>query len=141
MSPIHLFPHLEIRLSPSLAGGWWCPANSFVSTSNNSFVSQSGGGSWCPALPMSPCHLFPRLAVHIYLPFWLVVSGFPDAPNTNSFISSPRNSFVCLPLWLVVGGVRPIHLFPHLTIHLFHSLAVTGGVRLSRCLHVICFPI
>ena len=37
----------------------------------------------------------------------------------------------------MAGGVRPIHLFPHLTIHLFPSLAVARGVRLSRCLQLI----
>ena len=85
MSPIHLFFFIAIHLLPSLAGGvrlsgylqficfplqqficfpvWLVVSgspdvsNSFVSPYSNSFVSQSGW--WCPALRMSPIHLFP----------------------------------------------------------------------------------
>ena len=91
MSPIHLSPLIAIHLSPSLAGGvrlsgclqficlplkqficlpvWLVVSgspdvsNSFVSPYSNSFVSQSGW--WCPALRMSPIHLFPLIAIHL----------------------------------------------------------------------------
>ena len=151
MSPIHLSPLKAIHLSPSLAGGvrlsgclqficlplqqficlpvWLVVSgspdvsNSFVSPYSNPFVSQSGW--WCPALRMSPIHLFPLVAIHlspslaggvrlsgclqficlplkqfICLPVWLVVSGSPDV--SNSFVPPYSNSF--LPVWLVVSG-------------------------------------
>ena len=91
MSPIHLSPLIAIHLSPSLAGGvrlsgclqficlplkqficlpvWLVVSGSpdvsksFVSPYSNSFVSQSGW--WCPALRMSPIHLFPLIAIHL----------------------------------------------------------------------------
>ena len=65
MSPIHFSFSIAIHLSPSLAGGVGSldVSTSFVSPCNNSFVSQSGW--WCPALWMSPIHLFPFLAIHL----------------------------------------------------------------------------
>ena len=135
-------------------------SNSFVSPYSNSFVSQSGW--WCPALRMSPIHLSPLKAIHlspslaggvrlsgclqficlplplfICLPVWLVVSGSPDV--SNSFVSPYSNSFVSQSGWWCPAlPMSPIHLSPLIAIHLSPSLA--GGVRLSRCLQLICFP-
>ena len=139
-------------------------SNSFVCPYINSFVSQSGW--WCPALRLSPIHLSPLVATHlspnlaggvqlfgwlqficlpiyrfVCLPVWLVVSG--SLAVSNSFVSGLWQ-FICLPVWLVVSGflcclLSPIHLASLVAIDLSPSLA--GGVRLSGCLQVICFPL
>ena len=131
-------------------------SNSFVFPYSNSFVSQSGW--WCPALRMSPIHLFPLIAIHlspqsgwwcpalrclqficlpllqfICLPVWLVVSGSPKV--SNSFVSPYSNSFVSQSGWWCPAlRMFPIHLSPLIAIHLSPSLA--GGVRLSGCLQI-----
>ena len=82
---------------------------SFASPYSNAFFSQSGW--WCPALPMSPIHLSPRITSHLSPIVWLVVSGSPDvsnsfvSPNSKSFVSQSgwwcpalRMSPICLPL-------------------------------------------
>ena len=89
----------------------------------------------------------------ICLPVWLVVSGSSAVSVTlvmsgslavsNSFVSGLWQ-FICLPVWLVVSGflcclLSPIHLSSLVAIDLSPSLA--GGVRLSGCLQVICFPL
>ena len=120
-------------------------SNSFVSKSgwwrlclpNDSFVSQSGW--WCPAFRLAPIHLSPL--VTLCLPVWLVVSG--SLAVSNSFVSGLWQ-FICLPVWLVASGflcclLSPIHLSSLVAIDLSPSLA--GGVRLSGCLQVICFPL
>ena len=64
-SPCHLSLLIAIHFSPSLAGCLRLSGclRSFVSPYSNSFVSQSG---WrCPALRMSPSHLFPFIAIHL----------------------------------------------------------------------------
>ena len=132
MSPIHLSPLKAIHLSPSLAGGVRLSGclQLICFPYSNSFVSQSGW--WCPALWMSPIHLFP-LQQFICLPVWLVVSGSP-------FVSAYHSSFVsqsgwwCPALWM-----SPIHLSSLIAIHLSPSLA--GGVRLSGCLQFISLPL
>ena len=180
MSPIHLSPSLAggVRLSGCLqficlplqqficfpvwlvVSGSPDVSNSFVSPYSNSFVSQSGW--WCPALRMSPIHLSPLTAIHLFpslaggvrlsgclqficlplqqficFPVWLVVSGSPDV--SNSFVSPYSNSFVSQSGWWCPAlRMSPIHLSPLIAIHLSPSLA--GGVRLSRCLQLICFP-
>ena len=126
MSPIHLSPLIAIHLSPSLAGG----------------VRLSG----CLQFICLPLKQF------ICLPVWLVVSGSLDV--SNSFVSPYSNSFVsqsgwwCPPYsnsfvsqsgwWCPALRMSPIHLSPLIAIRLSPSLA--GGVRLSRCLQLICFP-
>ena len=102
---------------------------------------------------MSPIHLFPLLAMHlspilagsvrlsgclqfIWFPVLLVVYGFPDI--SNSFVSPYINPFVSQSGWWR-PAMSPIHLFPLIAIHLSPNLA--GGVRLSGCLHFICFPL
>ena len=143
-------------------------SNSFVLPCGNSFVSQSGWWCpalrlsqsrwWCPALWLSLIRLSPSLAggVQLFgwlqficppswhftcLPVWLVVSG--SLAVSNSFVSGLWQ-FICLPVWLVVSGflcclLSPIHLSSLVAMHLSPSLA--GGVRLSGCLQVICFPL
>ena len=124
---------------------------------SNSFVSPySKSGLWCPALRMSPIHLFPLIAIHlspslaggvrlsgclqftclplkqvICLPIWLVVPGSPDV--SISFVSLYSNSFVSQSGWWCPAlRMSPIHLSPLKAIHLSPSLA--GGVRLSGCI-------
>ena len=119
---------------------------------STSFVSPySKSGLWCPALCVSPIHLFPLLAIHlspilagsvrlsgclqfIWFPVLLVVYGFPDI--SNSFVSPYINPFVSQSGWWR-PAMSPIHLSPLIAIHLSANLA--GGVRLSGCLHSICF--
>ena len=88
LSQIHLFPLMGIYLSPSLAGGvrlsgclqficlpikrficfpvWLvvsgslAVSNSFVFPYNDSFA-----GWWCPALWLSPIHLFSHITIHL----------------------------------------------------------------------------
>ena len=121
---------------------------------STSFVSPySKSGLWCPALCMSPIHLFPLLAIHlspilagsvrlsgclqfIWFAVLLVVYGFPDI--SNSFVSPYINPFVSQSGWWR-PAMSPIHLSPLIAIHLSPNLA--GGVRLSGCLHSICFPL
>ena len=136
-------------------------SNSFVSPYNDSFVSQSGW--WCPTLRLSPIHLSPHITIHlspslaggvrlfgclqficlpiqrfICLPVWLVVSG--SSAVSNSFVSPYNDSFVSQSGWWCPAlRLSPIHLSPHITIHLSPSLA--GGVRLFGCLQFICLPI
>ena len=50
---------------------------------------------------------------------------------SNSFVSQSG-------WWCPALPMSPIHLSPLIAIHLSPSLA--GGVRLSRCLQLICFP-
>ena len=161
---IHSPVHKTIHLSPSLAGGvgllgclqficfplweficlsvWlvvsgsWAVPDSFVSPYNDSFVSQTGW--WCPALWLSPIHLFRRLVVSgspspihlsspkrfICFPVWLVVSG--SLAVSNSFVSAYGHSFVSQSGWWCQAlRLSRIHLFPSLTsgvrIHLFVS--------------------
>ena len=127
--------------------------NSFVSPYIDSFVSQSGW--WCPALRLSPIHLSPHTTIHlshslvggvrlfgclqfICLPVWLVVSG--SLAVSDSFASPYDDSFVSQSGWWCPAlRLSPIHLSPHITIHLSPSLA--GGVRLFGCLQFICLPI
>ena len=137
-----------LRLSQSR---WWCPAL-WLSLIHLS-PSLAGGVCVFPTI-----HLFPNLAggVQLFgwlqficppswhftcLPVWLVVSG--SLAVSNSFVSGLWQ-FICLPVWLVVSGflcclVSPIHLSSLVAIDLSPSLA--GGVRLSGCLQVICFPL
>ena len=139
LSPIHLFPLVAMHLSPSLASGvrlLGCLQFIFVSQYNDSFVSQSGW--WCPALRLSPIHvsslvaidLFPSLAGGVWL---LACLQFICLP--------PLWQFIGLPIWLVVSGSSPVSnsLSSLVAIDLSPSLA--GGVRLSGCLQVICFPL
>ena len=137
----------------SLAGGvrlFGCPK---FSPYIDSFVSQSGW--WCPALRLSPIHLSPHTTIHlshslvggvrlfgclqfICLPVWLVVSG--SLAVSDSFVSPYDDSFVSQSGWWCPAlRLSPIHLSPHITIHLSPSLA--GGVRLFGCLQFICLPI
>ena len=105
LSPLQQFICLPVWL---VASGSPDVTNWFVSPYSNSSVSQSGW--WHPALQMSPIDLSPLTAIHlsaivtggvwlsgclqficlslkqfIFLPVWLVVSGFPDV--SNSFVS------------------------------------------------------
>ena len=100
---------------------------------SNSFVSPySQSDWWCPAL--RTIHLSPLIAL---LPVWLVVSGSPDV--SNSFVSPYSNLFVSQSGWWCPAlRMSPIHLSPLIAIHLSPSLA--GGVRLSGCFQLICFP-
>ena len=74
----------------------------------------------------------------ICLPVWLVVSG--SSAVSNSFVSPYNDSFVSQSGWWCPAlRLSPIHLPPHIAIHLSPSLA--GGVRLFGCLQFICLPI
>ena len=126
--------------------GWWCPAlrhvsNSFVSPYGNSFVSQSGW--WCPALCMSPIHLSPLIAIHLFSPVWLVVSGSRHV--SNSFVSPYSNSFVSQSGWWCPAlRMSPIHLSPLIASHLVW-LVVSGSLHVSNSFvfplwQFICLP-
>ena len=66
------------------------------------------------------------------------MSSSPDI--SNSFVSPYINRFVSQSgWWRPALRMFPIHLSPHIAIHLSPSLA--GGVRLSGCLHFICLPL
>ena len=96
MSPIDLSPLIAIHLSPSLAGGVRLShvSNSFVSPYSNSFVSQCG---WvCPALRMSPIHLFPFTAIHLSPS---LAGGVGSLDVSNSFVAPYSNSFVSQVCW------------------------------------------
>ena len=121
--------------------GWWCPALwlspiHLFPACGNSFVSQSGW--WCPAFYAVCCLQFICLPLWqlICLPVWLVVSG--SLVVSKSFLSPCGNSFVSQSgWWCPAFRLAPIHLSPLVTLHLSPSLA--GGVRLSGCLQFICF--
>ena len=158
------FPLVAIHFSPSLAGGVRLSAcldptrlvvsgsstvsNSFVSPCSNAFVSQSGW--WCPALRLSPIHLSPLVATHLFpnlaggvrllgclqficlpiyrfvcLPVWLVVSGF----GCLQFMCLPLWQSICLPVWLVVFGSLRV------------SIPVWLVVSGLGYVQVICFPL
>ena len=179
LAPIHLSPLVTLHLSPSLAGGvrlsgclqFICfrlvaihlspslaggvrlsmlsaVSNSFVFPCGNWFVSQSGW--WCPALWLSPSHLFPLVATHLFpslaggvrlfgclqficlpiyrfvcLPVWLVVSGF----GCLQFMCLPLWQSICLPVWLVVFGSLRV------------SIPVWLVVSGLGYVQVICFPL
>ena len=56
---------------------------------------------------------------------------------SNSFVSPYSNQFVSQSgWWCPAPRLSPIHLSPHITIHLSPCLA--GGVRLFGCLQFIC---
>ena len=134
MSPIHLSPLTAIHLSPSLAGGVRLSGclQFICFPYSNSFVSQSGW--WCPALPMSPIHLSPLIAIHLSPS----LAGGVRLSRCLQFICFPySNSFVSQSGWWCPAlEMSPIHLSPLKAIHLSPSLA--GGVRLSGCLQFIC---
>ena len=179
LAPIHLSPLVTLHLSPSLAGGvrlsgclqFICfrlvaihlspslaggvrlsmlsaVSNSFVFPCGKWFVSQSGW--WCPALWLSPSHLFPLVATHLFpslaggvrpfgclqficlpiyrfvcLPVWLVVSGF----GCLQFMCLPLWQSICLPVWLVVFGSLRV------------SIPVWLVVSGLGYVQVICFPL
>ena len=147
MSPIHLSPLIAIHLSPSLAGGvrlsgflrlpiWLVVSGSpDVSISFVSLYSKSG--LWCPALCMSPIHLFPLIAIHLSP----ILAGSVRLSGCLQLNLFPLIAIHLSPN--LAGGVRlwmsPIHLFPLIAIHLSPSLA--GGVRLSGCFQFICLPL
>ena len=153
MSPIQLSPLIAIHFSQS---GWWCPALRMSPIHLSPLIAihlspSLAGGVWLSGCLQLICL---RLEQYICLLVWLVVSGSPDV--SNSFVSPYSNSF---PKQFTVGVLNsllnrcpawsrwwcpalrlsPIHLSPHITIHLSPSLA--GGVRLFGCLQFICFPI
>ena len=161
MSPIQLSPLIAIHFSQS---GWWCPALRMSPIHLSPLIAIHLSPSLAGGVRLSGCLqlICLRLEQYICLPVWLVVSGSPDV--SNSFVSPYSNSFVSQ--WLVVSGspavsnsfvspysnsfvsqsgwwcpalrMSPIHLFPLIATHLSPSLA--GGVRLSGCLQLICFP-
>ena len=112
--------------------GWWCPALwlspiHLFPACGNSFVSQSGW--WCPAFYAVCCLQFICLPLWqlICLPVWLVVSG--SLAVSKSFVSPCGNSFVSRSgWWCPAFRLSPLHLSPHIPIRLSPSLA--GGVRL-----------
>ena len=109
-------------------------SNSFVSPYSNSSVSYCDW--WCPALRMSPLHLFPLKAIHLSpsLAGGVRLSGylqFIRLPLSNSFVSQSG-------WWCPALRMSPIHLSSPIASHLSPSLA--GGVRLSGCLQFICLP-
>ena len=136
LSPIHLSPHIPIRLSPSLAGGvrlWLSPIH----------VS-----------PLVAIHLSPSLAGGVRLSARLdprVAGGVRPWLYMSKLIAARLWQFICLPVWLVASGfllvsiqlgwwcpglrLSPIHLFPLVAMHLSPSLA--NGVRLLGCLQFI----
>ena len=84
--------------------GWWCPALwlspiHLFPACGNSFVSQSGW--WCPAFYAVCCLQFICLPLWqlICLPVWLVVSG----SGCLQFICLPLSQLICFPVWLVVS--------------------------------------
>ena len=121
-------------------------SNSFVSKSgwwrlclpNDSFVSQSGW--WCPAFRLAPIHLSPLVTLHLSPS----LAGGVWLSGCLQFICLRLVAIHLSPSLLVVSGflcclLSPIHLSSLVTIDLSPSLA--GGVRLSGCLQVICFPL
>ena len=67
-----------------------------------------------------------------------MVSG--SSAVSNSIVSAYNDSFVSQSGgWCPALRLSPIHLSPHITIHLSPRLA--GGVWLSGCLQFICLPI
>ena len=138
LSPIHMSPHITIHLSPSLAGGvrlFGClqfilPPHITIQLS----PSLAGGVRLFGCLQF----ICPPIERFICLPVWLVVSG--SSAVSNSFVFPYNDSFVSQSGWWCQAlRLSPIHLFPHITIHLSPSLA--GGVRLFGCLQFICLPI
>ena len=110
------FPLVAIHLSPSLAGGVRLSAcldptrlvvsgsstvsNSFVFPCGNWFVSQSGW--WCPALWLSPSHLFPLVAIHLFLSvalslLILVVFHLSRRGEFPIVFRLPSRILICLP--------------------------------------------
>ena len=112
--------------------------NSSVSPFSKPFVSQSGW--WCPALPMSPVHLFPPIT---YSNLFISQSGWwcPALPMSPIHVFPPinySNLFVSQSGWRSPA-------FPMFSIHLFPHLAINSFVSQSRrlwfppCLPP-CFP-
>ena len=176
MSPIYFSPLIAIHLSAIVAGGVWLSASFqficlllqqficltvwlvvsgapdvsdwFVSPYSNWFVSQSG--LWCPALCMSPIHLFPLIAIHLSPRFagsvrlsgwfnWAIhlspsLAGGVRLSGCLQFIFY-SNSFVSQSgWWSPAVRMSPTHLSFFEAVHL--SPSVAGGVQLS-----ICFPL
>ena len=139
---------------------WWCPALRLSPIHVSSLVAIDLFPNLAGGVQLSGCLQFICLALWqlICLPVWLVVSGSSAVSVTlvmsgslavsNSFVSKSGWWRLCLPndsfvsqsgWWCPAFRLAPIHLSPFVTLHLSPSLA--GGVRLSGCLQVICFPL
>ena len=76
-------------------------SNSFVPPRDTSLVSQSGW--WCPALWLSPIHLFPACGnSFVSQSGWWCPAFY--AVCCLQFICLPLWQLICLPVWLVVSG-------------------------------------
>ena len=134
--------------------GWWCPALAMsklfasrlwqficlpVWLVASGFLPVSIQlGWWCPGLRLSPIHFFPLVAMHLSpsLASGLRLLGCLEF----IFVSQYNDSFVSQSGWWCPAlRLSPIHVSSLVAIDLSPSLA--GGVRLSGCLQVICFPL
>ena len=95
-------------------------------------------GWWCPGLRLSPIHLFPLVAMHLSPS---LASGVRLLGCLQFiFVSQYNDSFISQSGWWCPAlRLSPIHVSSLVAIDLSPSLA--GGVRLSGCLQVICFPL
>ena len=134
--------------------GWWCPALAMsklfasrlwqficlpVWLVASGFLPVSIQlGWWCPGLRLSPIHLFPLVAMHLSPS---LASGVRLLGCLQFiFVSQYNDSFVSQSGWWCPAlRLSPIHVSSLVAIDLSPSLA--GGVRLSGCLQVICFPL
>ena len=134
--------------------GWWCPALAMsklfasrlwqficlpVWLVASGFLPVSIQlGWWCPGLRLSPIHLFPLVAMHLSPS---LASGVRRLGCLQFiFVSQYNDSFVSQSGWWCPAlRLSPIHVSSLVAIDLSPSLA--GGVRLSGCLQVICFPL
>ena len=122
-----------------------------LSPCGNSFVSQSGW--WCPALWLSPIHLFALISTHL---FPNLAGGVPLS-GCLQFICLPLYQLICFPVWLVVSGSSAVsnsfvspcgNSFPkQLTVGVLNSILrcvrlVSGAVSasLGSVSPIICLP-
>ena len=134
--------------------GWWCPALAMsklfasrlwqficlpVWLVASGFLPVSIQlGWWRPGLRLSPIYLFPLVAMHLSPS---LASGVRLLGCLQFiFVSQYNDSFVSQSGWWCPAlRLSPIHVSSLVAIDLSPSLA--GGVRLSGCLQVICFPL
>ena len=108
-------------------------SNSFVPPRDTSLVSQSGW--WCPALWLSPIHLFPACGnSFVSQSGWWCPAFY--AVCCLQFICLPLWQLICLPVWLVVSGSSAVSV----TLVMSGSLAVSNSFVSKSGWWRLCLP-